>query len=143
MKPIYQRSGAAMGETGDCFAACIASLLELRLEEVPNFMASTPDGVTLDPAAARDLDEWFIARGFHYVEFGFRATLEQTLAMMETEHHGMTYVLVGCTYGYRTHAVVARGDRIVHDPATNAGQSVLTRACRDGFTRVGFIVVNL
>jgi hypothetical protein len=42
MKPVYQRIIDA--GKGDCFAACLASILELPLESVPNFRAlETPE----------------------------------------------------------------------------------------------------
>ncbi len=41
MKPVFQ-SIVDVGR-GDCFAACLASLLELPLEEIPNFRAIEAD----------------------------------------------------------------------------------------------------
>jgi hypothetical protein len=62
---------------------------------------------------------------------------------MARNHPGLTYVLIGCTARFKTHAVLARDDRIIHDPATSAGDTVLTRQCNDGFTRVGFLALAL
>src|SRR5260370_22421604 len=36
MKPVTQ---SLVGEEGNCFAACVASILEMSLVEVPNFCA--------------------------------------------------------------------------------------------------------
>lgn len=38
MKPVYQTILTAPG--GDCFRACVASILELRLDDVPNIQNS-------------------------------------------------------------------------------------------------------
>lgn len=45
--------------TGNCFAACVASLLELPLADVPNFCAGYTDGSWYPPYR-----EWLAKRGF-------------------------------------------------------------------------------
>lgn len=43
MKPVYQEIIEA--RIGDCFSACLASLLELPLSEVPKFRRDYPDNM--------------------------------------------------------------------------------------------------
>ena len=56
MKPVIQND--ITFETGDCFGACVASILELPRESIPNFHTSSP----------RDFDknvaEWCKDQGF-------------------------------------------------------------------------------
>jgi hypothetical protein len=48
MKPIYQTrfggSEAPGEEQGNCFAACLASVFECALEDVPDFAGTIVDG---------------------------------------------------------------------------------------------------
>lgn len=41
MKPVLQTT---FGLKGNCFQACVASILELPLEQVPNFCQDDPEG---------------------------------------------------------------------------------------------------
>ena len=57
MKPVAQTT---FRPNGNCFAACIASLFECRIMDVPPF--HNP------PAWLQDLDRWLAPRGFTYLE---------------------------------------------------------------------------
>lgn len=59
MKPVFQTDFSF--QTGNCFSACIASLLELSIDEVPCFM-----GPGIDWFAA--CNDWMAKRGFTYIE---------------------------------------------------------------------------
>lgn len=72
MKPVLQSIlgyDKEAGVHGDCFRACVASVLELSLEEVPHF-AALPRKQT--PAGAIDwweqFQEWLMERGLYAVE---------------------------------------------------------------------------
>lgn len=56
MKPVFQRIYSTTD--GDCFAACIASILELPIEDVPNFVDGT------DPDWWQTATCWLFARGY-------------------------------------------------------------------------------
>ena len=97
MKPVDQdRFGAG---TGNCFSACVASILELPLSEVPFFMSPEdwwPPFV-----------EWCAARGweaaFHY----------------GTEYKPLGYSIAGGLsprFEGCGHACVALDGNVVHDP---------------------------
>lgn len=60
MTPVDQRVFAtAPGEVGDCFSACLASVLDLPLDEVPVFVA--------EPDWYGSCVRWLRARGIHLV----------------------------------------------------------------------------
>lgn len=63
MKPIFQTKFPTEEnpKQGDCFRACIASILELRLEEVPDFCASQGDWET-------NFHQWLAEKGLSSVE---------------------------------------------------------------------------
>lgn len=106
MKPVDQTvSGEA---AGDCFSACVASLLELPLAEVPYFNDDWP----------ASFDAWLRARGFYSLVI----TIPQGMA---PGWYPEGYYILGGQCARGSHAVVARGDAIVHDP--NPAREGLTR----------------
>lgn len=99
MKPIDQTTFGS--PYGNCFQACVASILELPLEDVPHFCEGD------NPRWLLDLEEWLRPRG---------------LAPMLVQAEGCpalddAYGLLGgpsprgCN-----HSVVVRGVEVVHDP---------------------------
>lgn len=143
MKRVYQRTGSKAGQNGDCFAACIASMLELSLDAVPNFHGEFVNGMQLSPGACQEMTSWFTERGLYYVEFGFHMPVEPTLARMAENYPGLLHLMIGGTNSGKVHAVIGKDGQIIHDPACEVGATVLKRACHDGYTRVGFLALNL
>lgn len=88
--------------TGNCMAACIASILELPLESVPNF-AAYEDWF-------KRLNTWLKDRNLFYIEFAFNAEDEWL-----TQNAGY-HVMVGTSPRDSDHAVVGYQGKIVHDP---------------------------
>ena len=98
MIPVTQ---TAFGEVGNCFSACLASLLHLPIDQVPYFMEQ---GKWYERAQA-----WLRRRGLYLVAFHYGAW----------EPPGY-YVLGGTsprsTRPQDKHAVVAFGSEMIHDP---------------------------
>lgn len=93
------------GAQGNCFSACIASILELPLVDVPYFMGDPPDdewwGRTIAWLADRGLDA-------SYYKFDMRdpdAPPGYTIVSGRSPRHAT-----------RLHACVARDGVLVHDP---------------------------
>lgn len=83
-------------DAGNCFQACVASLLELRLEEVPHFVA---------------MDAWWDEFQEWLEKLGMRAV------SLDHDIPGALGVMSGWSpRGDWLHSVVSRGDRLVHDP---------------------------
>jgi hypothetical protein len=99
MKPVDQ---TIFGEKGDCFEACLASILEIPLEVIPVFKESD---------WFRRTNEWLAKRGLFYVEVRFD---EDGLDLMQKF---MGYHLI-CGVAERGlhHAVIGYKGVIVHDP---------------------------
>lgn len=125
---------------GTCFAACVATLLNVELREVPQFYdpASYGHG-PLSPGVVHDIAEWFGARGLSYAEFAMPLDRDEILAMMETANPGVTYILSGRAASGQAHAVIAGKGRIIHDPATHYPAQAVPQPCRDQYYRVGII----
>ena len=100
MKPVYQ--------TGlNCFAACIASILEVSLNDVPDFVG-IHDDYYLDETNA-----WLEQHG--YVMYFVVVTDDMKVCMGSNQH----YILCGQCNGIG-HAVVANLSGVVHDPRVDA-----------------------
>ena len=55
-------------KTGDCFRACVASILELQIEYVPNFMSDGPN------CFDQNLREWGDRNGFRAIDIQIEGT---------------------------------------------------------------------
>jgi hypothetical protein len=143
MKLIYQRTGAKTGDPGDCFAACIASVMDMGLAAIPNFNQTTGNGHLVTPVGTRKLRKWLAPHGHTYAEFGFQLpTLNNLLENMHNVMPETTYLLIGRTNTYHIHCVVAKGGAVIHDPATPAGEHSIRGPCHDGYWRVGLFLWN-
>jgi hypothetical protein len=92
------------GPDGNCTAACLASLLELALEDVPDFR---------DDSDNARLNAWLAPRGLYAI------TLRgpQMVDGERWEPAGL-HMLGGASVG-GPHHVIALGGTIVHDPNPN------------------------
>lgn len=120
MKPVLQTT-FGIG-TGNCFSACIASLLEVPIEEVPFFMGED------DPMQA--CDAWLARFGFYLLRRWMPQPLptkELFEAIDELDGQGWPrgfYILAGLNAG-GPHTVVAQDTKIVHDPNPAHGELVV------------------
>lgn len=101
------------GSFGDCFRACVASVLEVQ--DVPHFYF---DGPT--PEEARERLRKYL-RELHSLEpylIGFPGVtpLEELLSGIESDNPGCKYILVCSVVGFGEHAVIAGDGKILHDP---------------------------
>lgn len=107
MKPVDQT--ITEFKNGDCMRACIASIFELPLEEVPNFMRDGPDDF------AEHLNEWCDKMGLRAVDI----RLDDPSQERETLK-GCYVIAVGksprATKDWHRHAVVWLNGQMIHDP---------------------------
>ena len=115
MKPVFGKSNhiPALGQYGDCFSSCIASITEE--DNVPNF-ADYPDDLPADKMFD-DANEWLKERGLWLFNVGFRDnTLEQVLEAMGVWNPDIHYILGGACANGVNHTVVCKGGEVVHNP---------------------------
>lgn len=110
MKPVWQPMRP--GEQGQCFRACLASLMEIEIDDIPPFELI---GYDTDEA----LNEFFSGFGLTFLEQRGDEQIAASLASYSGES------IVFGTSDYWTdgglnkgakHAVIFREGRIVHDP---------------------------
>lgn len=114
MKPVFQdRFGYPMG---NCWEACLASLLEVPLEVIPD--GRTEGG---SRGSWQEMNQWLI-ENFH-------------VSLCCIYHDGLCwpvgprdqhYMLGGTTEGGIAHAVVAKGGRVVHNPNPKPGSDLVS-----------------
>lgn len=116
MKPINCISGR--GEFGDCYRACIASILELPADEVPHFGALSTDSEQMKVHFRKWLSERGLALFENWVSGQW--SLEKVLQLFSKESPGAPFILHGEAAikgtGDINHAVVAL-DGEIHDPS--------------------------
>lgn len=103
MRPIDQTTFGV--PEGNCFAACLASLLEIPLEEVPDLTHET------DSSWWGVVEKWLRLRGLYAVNFVCRGKDLDTFVPP-----GLHILNGPSPRGAFDHSVVARGREIVHDP---------------------------
>lgn len=120
MIPVYQdRFGKPLG---NCFAACIASIFELPLRNVPDFakINLNEDGT--------DNGDWYaaawdfcVARGFE-LHYRYSKSREDGTSGIDWIEGAYPYHLIGGTSPRGlSHSVVGYKGKIIHDPHPEGG----------------------
>lgn len=139
MIPVYSE------RHGDCFSACVASILELRYEEVPMFFDGAGEDRLATQEEDRKLREWFNRRGLAYVEFGWQQPPVTVMQNSVQDGPDLIAILSGTTASGSLHSVVIGGGLILHDPGLAATvrspMPSLVAPRVDGFSTLGFITV--
>lgn len=104
MKPVTQTE---VGSRGNCLSACVASLLEIPIEWVPNFTSEPHEPPGLQPIR---LNQWLN-------QIGIEAIYCMT-DIMSPEHSDPDgyYIMTGFSPRGRPHVVIGSGKEIAHDP---------------------------
>jgi hypothetical protein len=136
MRPIKQRNrhDPANGVYGDCHRACVASILELRYEDVPHFADGENDGKFAQRERA-----FFARHGLVPITMAYsgEATFEQIMLTLKTQAPGVYAIMGGRSPRGFNHSVIVLDGEIVHDPSYDGGG--LVRPCDDGNWWLTFI----
>ena len=103
MKPVDQ---TIFGKPdGNCFAACVASIMEVGLDDLPPLHQIRDEWY-------KNLTEWLEGYGMSYAEF----PLETTPLPVAWGNSKQMMVFVGDGPRGVAHAVVGQGGKLLHDP---------------------------
>lgn len=117
MKPVFQTRFASPEHPelppGNCFAACIASILEVPLEMVP-WPTVDERGVDGWTAYMQRLSEWLACRGWAILD----APIPRPWCSADAlEDSPLIWIAGGLSpRGSFSHAVVCRWPNMIHDP---------------------------
>ncbi len=117
MRRVDQTTFGSPG--GNCFSACVASMFELSIDDVPYFMGDESDG---DEWCHR-FEKWLCPRGLYPVLLGIDPDPPKDDHKNAWRPQGL-YILSGKSprdTGENKddpllHSVLARGHRLIHDP---------------------------
>lgn len=140
MRPLKQRfrHNPEKGEFGDCHRTCLAMLLEVERDSVPNFAEMAADQWAL----WQDLVNEFLAEhSMGMFRIAFSDTLETVLHYMLRVNPGIYYTLSGTSKNGTGHCVVAINDKIVADPSLD--DSGIVGPMEDGYFWVEVLVPGL
>jgi len=104
---------APLSEQGDCFQACVASILEIPLEDAFD-CRPYPDETWFDK-----FNEWLRPRGLYCIIFDH--TAEKPLACTQILGFAIMDCMSTTLYQGEHHVVVIHNQEVVHDPNPHAG----------------------
>lgn len=108
MIPVYQTMTVANNGQGNCFNACIASIIEMPLRDVGNILPQSPN-------YWEQWEKWFAERGLFLNMHGSK-NIPNGFAIA-SGFSGRTYPENHKMAGKKIrHAVVVFGGELVHDP---------------------------
>lgn len=142
MIPLKQRNlhDPANGIWGDCERAAFASIMEIGLDDVPNFGEGGP---TTEEFVERQR-AWCAEYGLAMVCIPFCGDdgIDPVLRTLGGQPcaSGVHYILAGRSRTGVNHAVVARGGEIVHDPSLTG--SGIVGPCDDGHYWASFFIAE-
>lgn len=130
------------GQIGDCFRTSVACILNLPAVEVPHYVAEFwkgEDESTVD-TVLRETNRWLNENhSAGYIEFPVGAVdNEQLFAWASSYIPANLNFVLGCSSKNGGHAVVARSDGYVWDPAID--NSGCVGPMKDGYYWIGMIV---
>ena len=119
------------GKIGDCHRAVIASLMEMKAEEVPHFFDYPTDQPSDNGVAAAN--EWLRQYGLVHMEVPATfSTLEDALKWAAAYSLGTHYTLTALSKVGENHIVICKGAKIVHDPTYGRSHGIVGPA-KDGY----------
>ena len=106
MKPVFTTG------VGDCFRACVASILELRSQDVPHTPNTTPED---------DRVEWIANMNNYLRPLGlaviYTVPEDGYKQFEEIGIHNCYYIMCVSFESGPLHAIVGRNGNVTHDPA--------------------------
>jgi hypothetical protein len=104
MKKIYQT--IRNFENGNCMQACVASLLELPISSIPNFMENGEEKYL------ENRDKWCESVGLFIIAL----ELKDDAVDYFKNAYGIALIDSPRSDNGKKHAVIVKGTRVVHDP---------------------------
>ena len=130
----------ANGQIGDCHRACVASLLDLPVDDVPHFF-----DYPVSEGGERGLAEqekWLAKRGLFNLELPFTSeSLDDVLSFISAYSGDTYYMLVAKSRSGQNHCVIAQGNKIIHDPTYGNPHGVVGPA-KDGYWWAGWLTLS-
>lgn len=116
----------ANNKFGDCHRACIASILEVSIHEVPHFFENYSD--ELSGELNNNMQTW-LKDNHNLIQISIPIKVDENFSHLEKVlntcnyfTYGLChYILTGTSIRGFGHSVICKGDKIVHDPTYYIG----------------------
>jgi hypothetical protein len=119
MRPVYQTKLPPQHKVGNCLAAVVASLLDLSIDEVPNFEVMGKSDLWKQVLAV-----WFYEYGFYLESDRLIGRHHVYNKPFPRDYENVVYICYGEAMD-APHVVIMANGRLVHDPTpTGAGLDV-------------------
>lgn len=112
MKPVYQTKYGE-GE-GNCFQACLASIFELELEDVPDFCNVYP---TKDNTWFNEYTKWLNGKGYSVLTFSLLEN--SSISLNGPQLRGCILLVSGKNKNKVQHCTIYRDGECIHNPNKN------------------------
>ena len=141
MTPVFQRNRHRpdQGIYGDCHRACIASLLDKPLDDVPHFMDGLADSPEDGTEFARRQREYLLTVGFVPLQLAYACELPDLYRVQALLNPDTYYILGGRSIRGLNHSVLCLNDQMVHDPAGMHEGCGIHEPLSDGYYFVTFL----
>lgn len=103
-------------DEGNCFAACVASVLCMQLHDVPNFCADKGRDEAGRLVWFKTFRAWLVGHGLTPVVWNLNATLDDAREQLADHLPDTLMIVSGKAERGLVHATVWRGGEMVHDP---------------------------
>ena len=124
MTPVFQTK-FGKGQ-GNCFAACLASLLDLSIEEVPNFCHEERNNTYW----MRKVQKWLLKYDLGIVSLNFYKLEDMKEAIkIGNFPKNVYYIISGQSPRGLLHAVIGQNGEVVHDPHPDGGGIEVEEPC--------------
>lgn len=125
MTPVFQTitdHNPQEGRYGNCTQACVASILDMPLEQVPHFCFELPEGTDGGIEETRRINEWLKPMGKVLVEFAVSADgMPSWIADWQNRGVEFYHLLSGTSVRGNQHCTVGLNGKVVHDPHPAGG----------------------
>lgn len=132
------RHDPANGVYGDCHRTCIATILGVPRDSVPNF----GEHINSVELFRRDVDNFLAKKGLCETSTAFDCDLETLMMIMNVQNPHAVWILGGLSPRGFNHSVVCAAGRILHDPFMDEVATPIVGPCTDGFYWVSFIAMR-
>lgn len=117
--PVFDADGEQTDEGGDCFSACLASLLDVDLQDFPNFLSGGKDP---------ENENYWWNKWNTYLYDKYRQTLVYYEEFDKQQTKYLAYWIAEVTIDDTAHCVIFHADKFVWDPAPDDEKQVYTLA---------------
>lgn len=130
-----------LGEYGDCHRTCLACLLDLDRDEVPNFGEFYGNSEAFFKAE----EEFLYKQGLSSVNIAYSGdvSIDRILGVIGAANPDIYYIFAGKSKSGYNHSVIGCGGKLIWDVGQEQGESIsIEGPCSDGYYWVEYFTTG-